>query len=40
MVSLDKTDIKILSALQDNARITHAELAKFLVYRVFVRVLP
>ncbi len=28
MITLDKTDIKILSALQDNARITHAELAK------------
>lgn len=27
MIKLDKTDIKILRALQDNARITHAELA-------------
>ncbi|MFD1383290.1 Lrp/AsnC family transcriptional regulator [Rhodanobacter aciditrophus] len=28
MVSLDKTDIRILSYMQENARITHAELAK------------
>lgn len=28
MVSLDKTDIAILSYMQENARITHAELAK------------
>ncbi len=28
MINLDKTDIKILNALQENSRVTHAELAK------------